>query len=1063
MVGFVSVAKILVVEDEGLTAMELQRKLKTWGYDVPSFAFSRKEAVKKAKEIKPDLILMDVMLKGQGDGIDAAQEIKSIQDIPIIYLTAYGDVKTRKRAEVTNPTAYIIKPFEENELQDKIETALSEHRLEKKLFNIGQGLDNKLKDFGVILIDLEGVIKYINLFASDLTGFSEEEIVYKKMAEVLSIGEIKDSDDIRKYLNEFIANENTSFTSKSTLKHKSGNNIHIEYTISSIIGENQGSVGASIIFQDVSQQVKDEKSLIEREQKFRNIYSESLATEIFDANGKLLDANPACISLFGVASVDQLKRFNLFEDFKLDSEEVERLKKGSKVHFDSKLDWKKLKELELGKITEKEVLYLNIHINPLKLGGLLDGYLVQFQDITGHRKLEESLKNTGERYLKILEALDHVLIAYDADLKCVYSNNRIKELLEVETDDVIGKSLPDSMKSLWDAEMELKCRRTLETGDQFNTVKRFSKNNKPLCIEIKVHKLFEGLIVILKDVTSTKKIEDDLKRNEELYRSVVGDQSEIICRFNKDLELTFANESYYKFFGLNNDCNSVFSLSDEDMDKMKVQLQSFNVEKPMKIFEGPMKMLNGELRWWQWVTLAKYDEKGHIDEYQSVGRDVTQHHMEMEELQNNINNLRSSIKDKNNELNFIKKSFESQIEEENQKISSLEKLNADMDNKFKKTVQELKETVKNLKDELNIFQNHELSLNENMKLLEDELKSRNADFEKSCRALDAEISIRQKSEEKLEKKSLDLEMQVKQTKEALSTISNLEKEIEDITRSKNSLDQLREQLENELDNNHKQLENITKDLDIERSKLAKVEKVIQETEKDLADKEKEIIQLQSDFQEELSNLQKAELLTQKSLEEKEKILKNVYSGVKTNMQMISSLNRLHSEYVIEEMVNKLKDGRSYLRSFGTVHEKLYQSPDLENVNLREYLDSILDDISRSHGANDVDIIIKTDDINLNMEMTVLSGLIISELVINSLKHGFQGDMKGKIMVHVGCDDNDIVIKVSDDGIGIPSHISLESDDSFGLKLVKTFVEQSEGSIELREDNGASFIIKIPKT
>ncbi len=59
-------AKILVVEDEGLTAMELQRKLKTWGYDVPSFAFSRKEAVKKAKEIKPDLILMDVMLKGQG-------------------------------------------------------------------------------------------------------------------------------------------------------------------------------------------------------------------------------------------------------------------------------------------------------------------------------------------------------------------------------------------------------------------------------------------------------------------------------------------------------------------------------------------------------------------------------------------------------------------------------------------------------------------------------------------------------------------------------------------------------------------------------------------------------------------------------------------------------------------------------------------------------------------------------------------------------------------------------------------------------------------------------------
>ena len=993
-------AKILVVEDEGLTAMELQRKLKTWGYDVPSFAFSRKEAVKKAKEIKPDLILMDVMLKGQGDGIDAAHEIKNIHDVPIIYLTAYGDVKTRKRAEITNPTAYIIKPFEENELQDKIETALSEHRLEKKLFNVGQGLDNKLTDFGVIIIDLNGIIKYINPFTSDLTGFSEEEIVFKEITEVLSIGESKDGNHIQKYLNEFIANENTSFTSKSLLKPKNGNKIHIEYTIASISGESQGSVGASIIFQDVSQQVKDEKSLMEREQKFRNIYSESLATEIFDANGELLDANPDCLHLFGVGSVDELKRFNLFEDFKLDSVEVERLEKGSKVCFDSKLDWKKLKGIEFDKKNKTEVLYLNIHLIPLKLDEATNGYLVQFQDITDHRKLEEHLKNTGERYLKILESLDQALMAYNADLKCVYSNKMIKGLLGFETEEVIGKSIPDSMKSLWDAEMEIMCKRTLETGEQFNAVKRFQKNKKTLFIEIKVHKLFEGLIVILKDVTSTKKIEEDLKRNEELYRSVVSDQSEIICRFNKDLELTFANESYYKFFGLDNNCNLVFSLSDEDVDKMKVQLESLNVKEPMRIFEGPMKMLNDELRWWQWITLARYDGKGHIEEYQSVGRDVTEHHTEMEELQNNLNNLRSSIEDKKNELNLIKKSFKSQIDEDNRKISSLEKSNEDMGIEFKKTVQELKDKIKSQKDELNRFQDQDSSLKENMKLLKDELKNRNADLAESYRALDAEISIRKKSEDKLEKKSLDLKMRVKQTNEALSSISNLEKEI---------------------------------------------------------------IQLKSDFQEEISNLQNAELVTRKSLDEKEKILKNVYSSVKTNMQMISSLNRLHSEYVIEEMVNKLKDGRSYLRSFGTVHEKLYQSQDLENVNLREYLDSILDDISRSHGANNVDITIKTDDINLDMEMTVLSGLLISELVINSLKHGFPGDMDGKIMVQVEINDNDMIIIVSDDGIGIPPSISLESNDSFGLQLVKTFVEQFEGSIEMKGDNGASFIIKIPKT
>jgi PAS domain S-box-containing protein len=209
--------------------------------------------------------------------------------------------------------------------------------------------------------------------------------------------------------------------------------------------------------------VKDEKSLLEREQKFRKIYSQALAMEIFDADGNLLDANPACLSLFGASARDQLERFNLFTDFKLKSEEIERLKKGKNVIFDSKFDWKKLIKLGFNKNTESKFLYLNVHINPLKMDEINEGYLIQFQDITEHRKLEEYLKDTSERYLKILETLDGALMAYNADLKCIYSNNRIKELWGFENDDIIGKSLPDSVKSLWDEELELMCRKTLET------------------------------------------------------------------------------------------------------------------------------------------------------------------------------------------------------------------------------------------------------------------------------------------------------------------------------------------------------------------------------------------------------------------------------------------------------------------------------------------------------------------------------------------------------------------------------------------------------------------------
>ena len=1056
-----SAAKILVVEDEGLTAMELQRKLKTWGYDVPSFAFSRKDAVKKAKEIKPDLILMDVMLKGQGDGIDAALEIKNIRDIPIIYLTAYGDVKTRKRAEFTNPTAYIIKPFEENELQDKIENALSEHKLEKKLHDIGKRLDNKLTDSGVIVIDSDGVIKYINSFASDLTGFGQEEIVFKELAEVFSLEEIKDQQDIQKYLDESIG-DGSPKTSKSILKHKSGNKIHIEFTITSIGGENQGSIGASIIFQDISQQVKDEKSLLEREQKFRKIYSQAMAMEIFDAEGNFRDANPACLSLFGASAGDQLERFNLFTDFNLKSEEIERLKKGKNIIFDSKFDWKKLTKLGFNKNTKSKFLYLNVHINPLKMDEIHEGYLIQFQDITEHRKLEEYLKDTSERYLKILETLDGALMEYNADLKCIYSNNRIKELLGLENNDVIGKSLPDSVKSLWDEELELMCRKTLETGNPYSVIKNFSLDENYSFVEIRSYKSFDGLIIILNDVTDIKKREEDLERNQALYRSVVDDQSEIVCRFNHNLQLTFANEAYYNYFGLKDETNAVFSLSSEDKKKLKIQLDSLNEENPFKIMEGPLKIGSGDLRWWQWVTHARYDPDGNIEEYQSVGRDVTPYHEDMEALQDNLKKLKYSIEEKSNELTDIKKSFQSKLEDKDQTIGVLEKLNEDLDKEFKETIQELTETIQSQKNELDNSQNREFALERDMKLLEDGIQRLKADYKESSRALAAERSIRKKTDENLEKKSLDLEVQVNKTEEALSIISELEKEIEDFIKLKNSWEKSRKQLENELEVREKKLGKITDDLNLEISKGIKAEEIIQEIRDDLEEKRKTINQLEIDFQSQLSEVKKAEQIARQSLDEREKTIKNVYSGVKNNMQMISSLNRLHSEYVIEDMVDKLKDGRSYLRSFGMVHEKLYQSPDLEKVDLGEYLDSILDDISRSHGAKNVNLITKTDDIHLNMDMAVLSGLLISELVINSIKHGFPNGKQGEIVVEVGCDDNDMVIKVSDDGIGIPSHISIETADSFGLQLVKTFVEQSEGSIEMKGDGGADFIIKIPK-
>lgn len=124
--------KILIVEDEIIVAMGVEQKLLDLGYDVINIVDTGEDAVKCAKQLKPDLILMDIVLKGKMDGIEAAQQIHDNLDIPIIYLTAYSDDDVLKRARITEPYGYMIKPFRKNEVKAYIEVALYKHKSEKK-------------------------------------------------------------------------------------------------------------------------------------------------------------------------------------------------------------------------------------------------------------------------------------------------------------------------------------------------------------------------------------------------------------------------------------------------------------------------------------------------------------------------------------------------------------------------------------------------------------------------------------------------------------------------------------------------------------------------------------------------------------------------------------------------------------------------------------------------------------------------------------------------------------------------------------------------------------------
>lgn len=134
-------ARILVVEDEAITARHIQRALEKAGYDVPNVVAYGEEAIKLAEELKPDLVLMDIMLKGDMDGVQAAEQIRTRFGLPVVYLTANSDGSTISRAKITEPLGYIIKPFDERSLHTTIEMALYKHEIDSKITQRSEELE----------------------------------------------------------------------------------------------------------------------------------------------------------------------------------------------------------------------------------------------------------------------------------------------------------------------------------------------------------------------------------------------------------------------------------------------------------------------------------------------------------------------------------------------------------------------------------------------------------------------------------------------------------------------------------------------------------------------------------------------------------------------------------------------------------------------------------------------------------------------------------------------------------------------------------------------------------
>lgn len=245
---------ILVVEDEGIVAKDLQKRLLKLSYHVPAIASSGEEAIQIAEKINPDLILMDIRLKGNIDGIEAAKEIQNHLDIPIIYLTAYADDNTLERARLTEPFGYVLKPFKEKELHTTIEIALSKHRKERQLKENQKGLVTavtRISD-GVIVCNRQQSVTFINPMAEKITGYRQEEAFGRNLSEIFKIVPTKNRDQNHNII-ESLQEEKVLLSEETTLISQDSQEVQIEYCTASIKNDLGNIIGSLVIFRDMTE------------------------------------------------------------------------------------------------------------------------------------------------------------------------------------------------------------------------------------------------------------------------------------------------------------------------------------------------------------------------------------------------------------------------------------------------------------------------------------------------------------------------------------------------------------------------------------------------------------------------------------------------------------------------------------------------------------------------------------------------------------------------------------------------------------------------------------------
>ncbi len=1126
--------KILLVEAESIEAVDIKRTLESFNYEVPYIASSGEEAVEKALEIMPDLILIDIILKGETDGIEVASKIKNL-NIPIIYLTAHSEESTIERAKRTEPYGYIIKPYDHTELKYAIELALYKHKTEIKLKESEKQYRNILENIqdAYIRVNEEGDIIMVSPSASRMYRYdSPQEMVgipavslYKNPERRLVVLEdLKQEDQVGDFEGEALRNDGTSFWAS----------INIQF-----IRDDQGMIqGTEAFIRDITQRKKAENEIKKSENYYRAIFDHTgTATVIIGEDTTISLANTEFEKLSGY-SRKEIEGKKSWTDFVM-KDDLEMMKE---YHNLRRIDSRSAPDFYEFRFTDKAGDVKNIQLDIGMIPGTKKS-VASLLNITERKLAVREIKNlfeierealkdaeeSKEEMFNILERVSDSFVALDKNWHYTYVNKNGAEHFGKTPEEMIGNHIwtmfPEGIdqpfyKAYHQAMEEQKY---IHLEEYYEPYGRWFRND--------IYPSEDGITIFFKDITDEKEAEKVLKENENKLRYVLENSLDVAYRRNLNTsEYDYLSPVIEKVIGYSLEEFTSMSVK-EFLELVHPEDKENVIDNYVNIYSGKVDAIEIEFRikqkegQYKWIndsaSLNKEDNSTYV-----VGtvRDITERKAAEKSLKKSAERFRAVAEsavdaivttDSEGNIIFFNDSLTTIFGYTKGEITG-KPLTILMPERFKNKY--LEELIKYKKSGKHRLVGKTVSTNGLKKdgtefPFEMSLSAWGSGGKTYFTSIIRDITLQKIAEEKMKDhvKKLTIINKVISTANKASDINSLLKEvlisIMDLLGFESGGIYLLEK--NTGFSELAYYENLPGEF-LEKVKRLKVDvepystvydrgipiynyieikpeietlygfksaatvpifsagkvigslNMVSNEKSFTTDLEKDILESIGVQTGTVIAKMYSEAAIKESLREKELLITEIHHRVKNNMQIISSLLNLQSQYVEgdELAADVLKESQNRVKSMAMVHEKLYQSTNLTSIEFDGYIKSLVSDLFYTYKLLEDQIkpVIDIEKIKLNMETAIPCGLIINELVSNSLKHAFPEKRKGEIHVSLKTLNNEYELDVSDNGVGFPDGLDFKNTNSLGLQLVRSLVNQVDGKIELEKNHGTKFKI-----